>query len=367
MMLNAVVDTAIYMLDVDGRITSWSAGAERIKGYTADEIIGQHFSIFYTEEGRAAGRPALGLAVADRLGEFHSISKRVRKDGVIFDAEATIHPVRCQEGKLIGYAKITRDITEKLNSERDLEQTRIELLQAQKMQSIGRLTSGIAHDFNNLLQVILGNLDIIKWREQNMSERSQRMIENVRQAAERGALLTSRLLSFARKQIMQKTAIYANEIVEGMVDMLAGALGAKVELKTALAPNVWQVRVDRNQMETAILNLAVNAVDAMPEGGTLIIETHNNTLTLDDVRHQDNLEPGDYVTVCVSDTGMGMSKETLALACDPFFTTKGRAEGSGLGLSQVHGFARQSQGDLMIVSELGVGTMVRIYLPRWSM
>jgi signal transduction histidine kinase len=152
-----------------------------------------------------------------------------------------------------------------------------------------------------------------------------------------------------------------------MVDMLAGALGAKVELKTALAPNVWQVRVDRNQMETAILNLAVNAVDAMPEGGTLIIETHNNTLTLDDVRHQDNLEPGDYVTVCVSDTGMGMSKETLALACDPFFTTKGRAEGSGLGLSQVHGFARQSQGDLMIVSELGVGTMVRIYLPRWTM
>lgn len=366
MMINAVADTAIYMLDVNGKITTWNTGAERIKGYTADDVIGQHFSMFYTAEDQASQRPTRVLIAAERLGVFHGTGQRVRKDGTIFCADVTIHPVRDRNGKLFGYTKVTRDITERINAERELEQVRMELLQAQKMESIGKLTAGVAHDFNNLLQVILGNLDIIKWREQNMSERSQRMIETIRQAANRGANLTNRLLSFSRKQLMQTTTVYTNEIIEGMTDMLAGALAGKAELKTILADGVWQIRVDRNQMETAILNLVVNAVDAMPQEGKLIIETHNNTLTFDDTRHRDNLEPGDYVTICVSDTGTGMSPETLAQACEPFFTTKGVGEGSGLGLSQVYGFARQSRGDLVIVSELGVGTTIRIYLPRWT-
>jgi PAS domain S-box-containing protein len=366
MMVNAVADTAIYMVDVTGKITSWNTGAERIKGYTADEVIGRHYSIFFTAEDQAAQRPARNLMAANKAGSFRGTCQRVRKDGTIFTADVTIHPVRAPDGRLIGYTKVTHDITEKINAQRELEQTRVELLQAQKMQSIGRLTAGIAHDFNNLLQVILGNLDIIKWREQNMSERSQSMIETVRQAADRGALLTNRLLSFSRKQVMQTTTVYANEIIEGMADMLIGTLAGKADFKAILAEGVWQIRVDRNQMETAILNLIVNAVDAMPEGGKLVIETHNNTLTFDDVRHYEHLEPGDYVTVCVSDTGMGMSKETLAQAFEPFFTTKSVGQGSGLGLSQVYGFARQSRGDLMIVSELGVGTTVRIYLPRWT-
>jgi PAS domain S-box-containing protein len=358
LLVEGVVDCAIFMLDPEGRITNWNIGAERIKGYAASEIIGQHFSRFYTEEDRAEGVPQRALATAARTGKFEAEGWRVRKDGTRFWANVLIDAIRDDSGELIGFAKITRDMTERRAVEERLRQ-------AQKMEAIGQLTGGVAHDFNNLLTVIFGNLESLLRRLPERDEEDlRRLAEGAIRGATRAAQLTQRLLAFSRRQPLEPKPVNLNRLVAGACELLQRALGERVAVETVLGAGLWWVQVDPGQLESALLNLAVNSRDAMPEGGKLSIETANTYLDEADAAAQDNLAAGHYVLVAVSDTGTGMPKEIVARAFEPFFTTKAPGEGTGLGLSQVYGFIKQSGGHVQIYSEPGAGTTVKLYLPR---
>jgi signal transduction histidine kinase/CheY-like chemotaxis protein len=239
------------------------------------------------------------------------------------------------------------------------------LLQAQKMEAIGQLTGGVAHDFNNLLQVVIGNLDALRRRagDGGPLQDNQRLIENGLRGAQRGAALVERLLAFSRQQPLQPKTLDANRLVAGMSDLLRRTLGESIVIETVLAERLWLLSADPNQLESALLNLAVNARDAMPDGGKLVIETANTSFDSDSAAPQD-LTPGQYVMIAVYDSGEGMTEKVLTRAFDPFFTTKGIGQGTGLGLSQVYGFVRQSGGHVQIHSELRRGTAIKIYLPR---
>ena len=364
-LVEAITDYAIYMLDPNGAVSSWNPGAERFKGYAADEIVGRHFSCFYTEEDRAAGRPAAGLATAEREGRWETEGWRLRKDGSRFWAHVVIDCIRGDHGETLGFAKITRDITERRETERALEQAREALFQAQKMEAVGQLTGGVAHDFNNLLTVILGGLDTLRRSEPHETARRDRALEMATYAAERAASLTARLLAFSRRQPLQPTPTDLNVLARNMEDMLHHIVGETVELEVRLAQRLWAVEVDRNQVENAILNLAVNARDAMPAGGKLMIETANTFLDQSYTAKDAEVRPGRYVVVAVSDTGSGMSKEVLARVFEPFYTTKEVGRGAGLGLSMVYGFVKQSGGHVTIYSEPDQGTTVKLYFPRY--
>jgi len=364
LLVQGVTDYALYMLDLEGRVSSWNAGAERIKGYTRNEIHGHHFSRFYTEEEREAGVPTYGLRQAAETGRWETEGWRVRKDGSRFWAHVIIDAIRNDAGEHIGYAKITRDVTERKTAERELEETREALFQSQKMEAVGQLTGGVAHDFNNLLTVILGGLDTIARAKPTETARIRRALDMARHGAERAASLTSRLLAFSRKQALEPTPTDLNILVRNMADLLHRTLGEHVELESVLSPRLWTVEVDQNQLESAILNLAVNARDAMGSGGKLTIETQNTFLDESYTALDAEVRPGQYVAICVSDTGSGMSAETRARVFEPFFTTKELGRGTGLGLSMVYGFVKQSGGHITIYSEVGEGTTVKLYFPR---
>ena len=358
LLVKGVVDYAIFMLDREGRVTNWNTGAERIKGYAASEIIGQHFSRFYTEEDRAEGIPQRALATAVRTGKFEAEGWRVRKDGTRFWANVLIDAIRDDAGELIGFAKVTRDMTERRAVEERLRQ-------AQKMEAIGQLTGGVAHDFNILLTVIFGNLETLQRRlPEKDDDDLRRLVEGAIRGATRAAQLTHRLLAFSRRQPLEPKPVNLNRLVAAASELLQRTLGERVAVETVLGAGLWWVQVDPSQLESALLNLAVNARDAMPEGGKLTIETANTYLDEAYAAGQDDLAPGQYVLLAVSDTGTGMSKEIIVRAFEPFFTTKAPGEGTGLGLSQVYGFIKQSGGHVKIYSEPGEGTTVKLYLPR---
>lgn len=366
LLVNNVEDHAIYLLDPDGRISSWNAGAERIKGYRATEAIGRHFSEFYTAEERELDLPALALQKALEEGKHATEGWRVRKDGTRFWASVTIEPVY-DDGALVGFAKITRDFTLRREAELALEQTRQQLAQAQKMEAVGQLTGGIAHDFNNLLTVILGNLDIAIRRQQNdtLDEANlKRLLGGAIDGARRATTLTQRLLAFSRRQPLDPRRVDPNRAINEARDLLQTAVGESIQVIAVGIGGVWQMNVDRAQLDTALLNLAVNARDAMPEGGNITLETSNAFLDHDYARANPEVIPGDYVMIAVTDTGHGMDAETLARAVEPFYTTKPPGQGTGLGLSQVYGFVKQSGGHFKIYSEIGHGTAVRMYFPR---
>jgi PAS domain S-box-containing protein len=365
LLLEGITDYAIFMLDAEGRVSNWNPGAARIKGYTTKEIIGEHFSCFYSEEDRAAGRPGLGLATAAREGRFESEGWRIRKDGSRFWASAVIEAIRDRSGRLIGFAKITRDMTERLMQQEMLEQARAALIQSQKMEAIGQLTGGVAHDFNNLLTAVLGNLELLGRQPEIQSATPQRLIANAKRAVDRGASLTRRLLAFSRRQTLAPTLTDLNRLVAGMSDLLRRTLGERIAVETVLAGGLWAALVDQNQLEAALLNLAVNSRDAMPEGGKLTIETANTYLDEDYAASRSEVTPGQHVMLAVTDTGTGMAPDVQARAFEPFYTTKGADQGTGLGLSQVYGFVKQSGGHVAIYSEPGHGTTVKIYLPRY--
>jgi len=363
--VHAVTDYAIYMLDPRGYVTTWNAGAERIKGYAAEEIIGQHFSRFYTEEDRKAGVPEEALETAAREGKYETEAWRVRKDGSRFWASVVIDPVRDATGRLVGFAKVTRDISERLQHEEVLEQTRAALAQSQKMEAVGQLSGGIAHDFNNLLHVIKNAADLIQQRLPAADPDVQRYVGMVKRNVERAAGLTQHLLAFSRRQPLAPKRIDVDTTLSGVTELLQQALGEGIGIETALGSGVWPVFADPNQLETAVLNLAINARDAMPAGGKLTIETTNAFLDETYAAAHHEVRPGQYAMIAVSDTGTGMTREVVEKAFEPFFTTKG-AGGSGLGLSQVFGFIKQSGGHVKIYSEPGDGTTVKIYLPRFT-
>lgn len=352
-----VTDCAIYMLDPNGYVASWNPGAERIKGYSADEIIGRHFSQFYTVEDRAIGLPDRSLSLVTTQGKFEGEGWRMRKDGSRFWASVLIDPIYGPDHRVVGYAKITRDM-----SERRLIQE--QLNQAQKMEAIGQLTGGVAHDFNNLLTVILGNLDTVQRRASATDARLQRAIEHATRGAERAAALTHQLLAFARRQPLNPKPTGVNQLVTTLLELIRRTLPEAITVQSRLSAGVGQVSVDPNQMESALLNLAVNARDAMSGKGTLTISTDLVDIGEDDARRLGDLPAGQHAVISVIDTGAGMSAEVIARAFDPFFTTKPMGQGTGLGLSQVFGFVKQSGGTVKLQSEPGQGTTVKVYLPR---
>ena len=360
----SVVDYAIYMLDEEGHVSSWNPGAERAKGYTADEILGEHFSRFYTPEDVESQVPWKALETARTQGRFTAEGWRVRKDGTRFWASVVIDPVRGDDGKVIGFAKVTRDLTERRDAQLELEQSQQALFQSQKMEAVGQLTGGLAHDFNNLLAGITGSLDMMKVRlAQGRIGELERYITAAQGAASRAATLTHRLLAFARKQQLDPKAINANRLISDIEDLVRRTVGTNITIETILAAGLWPCYCDGNQLENAILNLCINARDAMPDGGRITIETANSWVD-DAGAQQRDMPPGQYVLICVSDTGVGMSEEVRSRAFDPFYTTKPVGKGTGLGLSMIYGFAKQSGGQARIYSEVEKGTTVKLYLPR---
>jgi len=357
-LVQGVTDYAIYMLDPEGRVASWNAGAQRIKGYAPEEIIGHHFSRFYTGEDRANGEPRRALDVALREGKFEREGWRIRKDGDRFWAHVVIDPIRDDSGNLIGFAKITRDLTERQEGQRALEQAREALIQSQKMEAIGQLTGGIAHDFNNLLMAILGSLELVR-RRLPEDPRITGLVDNAMQAAQRGASLTQRMLAFSRRQDLKPEAIDVPNLVRGMTDLLRRSLGPSLDIETRFPLVLARVQADANQLEMALLNLAVNARDAMPDGGRIVIAAREESAS----GPAAGLASGRYICLSVSDTGEGMDEATLAHATEPFFTTKGVGKGTGLGLSMIHGMAAQLGGQLVLKSRKGEGTTAELWLP----
>lgn len=357
LLVQGVTDYAIYMLDPDGIIRNWNAGGRLIKGYEDKEIIGEHFSRFYTEADRNAGEPEHGLLMAKLNGRHEKEGWRLRKDGSRFWASVVIDPI-WQDGRLLGFAKITRDITERHEAQLRLEQTQHALAQSQKIEAIGKLTLGLSHDFNNLLAVIVNSLDLILIHRQDAS-RTHELVEGALHAAERGSLLTRQLLAFAKGQNLTPERTDINELLLRSRELFTRACGPQSFFEMELQEPLPEVLVDAAQFEASVLNLVVNSRDAMPQGGRIAIRTRLRAAPED----LPDLAGKNYVCVEIYDTGVGMSEAILDRAVEPFFTTKEVGKGSGLGLSQVHGFASQSGGFVRLESEPGKGTTATIALP----
>jgi PAS domain S-box-containing protein len=354
LLIDSITDYGIYMINPAGIVTSWNPGAQKLKGYTSQEIVGQHFSRFYTDEDQRAGLPLRTLEVALREGRFEAEGWRVRKNGQRFWAHIVVEPIRTSTGAPVGFAKITRDLTDrKLAETKDRQITALKgravSLQSQKMEAIGTLSAGVAHDFNNILQSIVGSLELVS-DDLADGTTAREFVGIALGAAIRGSSLTQHLLAYARKQVLQPQRVALAPFVSDMRQLLARTLGPHISIEARVDQTPY-VLVDPGQLQTALLNLAINAAHAMPRGGTLSIRAHEES------------EAGhDWVAIAVTDTGVGMDEATLAQAVEPFFTTKG-TEGTGLGLSMVNGFAEQSGGRFAITSAPGEGTTIELRLP----
>jgi PAS domain S-box-containing protein len=355
LLVEGVADYALYMLDPNGVVTSWNIGGQRIKGYAPTEIIGQHFSRFYTEVDRTNGKPLHALRIAREQGRYEEEGWRVRKDGTFFWASVIIDPIY-ENGNLVGFAKITRDITERREAQLKLEQMHQQLAESQKLDALGQLTGGVAHDFNNLLMIISGSLHTLK-KAVGDDPKYQRAVSAIEGATKRGASLTSQLLTFARRQSVNPQVIDVAERINAVREVLDTGVGSAMTLQFDVAPGVWPIMVDVTEFETALVNLVINARDAMTTGGVITISAHNDT------RGGEAGTDG-HVAISVEDTGTGIAPDILSKIFDPFFTTKPIGKGTGLGLSQVHGFAHQAGGTVKVASELGHGTKITILLPR---
>ena len=352
MLVEGVRDYAIYMLDPTGRITNWNSGAEAIKGYSASEIVGEHFSRFYTEGDRASGEPQRALETALATGVYEREAWRVRKDGSLFRAHVVIDPIFNDDGDHIGFAKITRDVTDQHKAREELEEARLALAQSQKLQALGELTGGIAHDFNNLMTVIEGSADFLLRKPDLPIDKRMKYLEAIAETASRATTLTDHLLAFARRQPIQPEVLDVNVRIDAFAEVLARTIGSEIDVELNLAPDLRAVEVDVGQLENALLNAALNARDAMPNGGRLTITTSNVP----------DCDSG-AVLVEIADTGLGMPQRVIERAFEPFFTTKDVGKGTGLGLSQIHGFAAQAGGRAEIRSAEGEGTTISLILP----
>lgn len=355
LLVEGVADYALYMLDPNGIITSWNIGGERIKGYSPSEILGQHFSRFYTETDRANGKPARALGIAREKGRYEEEGWRVRKDGTFIWASVVIDPIY-EDGELVGFAKITRDITERRNTQLKLEAMQKQLAESQKFDALGQLTGGVAHDFNNLLMIISGSLHVLK-RGGDDEAKLKRAVSAIETATKRGAALTNQLLTFARRQSVNPQAIDFADRIAAIREVLDAGVGSSVRLAYEVSRDVWPIKADVSELETALLNLVINARDAMPDGGTVTIRARNVVL-------DESTLAGEFVAIDIADTGLGIPSDVLDKIFEPFFTTKPIGKGTGLGLSQVHGFAHQAGGTVKVASALGKGTTFTILLPR---
>ncbi|MFA5547384.1 MAG: PAS domain S-box protein [Porticoccaceae bacterium] len=345
---------AILVRDLDYRISYWNKGAEALYGWRAEEVLGNLYGAGVEGEARRELEAANArvLAEGDWRGQLH----QKRKDGRAITVEAHWTLVRDDNGEPRSVLCIHSDISERLALEERLRQS-------QRLESLGQLTGGVAHDFNNLLTVILGNAELLA-EELADDRRLGKLAEMIRNASERGADLTQRLLAVARRQVLEPSDVAIDELLADMSGLLRRTLHENIEIDLRVAPDTWRAVADPGQLEGAVLNLCINARDAMPAGGLLTIETANRVLDADYCARHGDIAPGPYVMIAVSDTGVGVPAENLPRIFDPFFTTKEKGKGTGLGLSMVYGFVKQSRGHVSVYSEVGVGTTVKIYLPR---
>jgi PAS domain S-box-containing protein len=355
LLVDNVADYALFMLDTEGIVSTWNVGAQRIKGYAPSEIIGRHFSCFYTDTDRAAGKPACALSIAREKGRFEDDGFRVRKDGSFFRASVVIDPIY-DSGELVGNAKITRDVTERYEAALQLQKVQKQLADSQRLDALGQLTGGVAHDFNNLLMIISGSLIYMR-KAAESDERLRRSVLAIEKAADRGANLTRQLLTFARRQSVTPEVVNFRERSLEIGDLLRTAAGKEIDFEVEVDFGIWPILVDLSEFETALVNLTINARDAMPRGGKLSLAVSNRHL--DESDHH-----GDFIAFSMTDTGLGIPPDIVAKVFEPFFTTKAVGKGTGLGLSQVHGFVHQAGGFLDLNSEMGKGTRITLYLPR---
>jgi two-component system cell cycle sensor histidine kinase/response regulator CckA len=356
LMIDGAKDHAFYVLDGENRVIEWNRGAQRLFGYSAQEVLGKTLARTYPEQEAPTGATTRAWRSAHG-SQFEEVRIRLRKDGTTFWAQTLTTPLQGADGRSV-LSMMTRDITER----RILEQ---ELRQAQKMEDFGRLAGGVAHDFNNLLTVIngYGNFLLTSLPAQS---RVKEDVQEIVRAGERAASLTRQLLAFSRKQVLEPKILDLNKIVSEMEKMLRRLIGEDVEFVTACPDGLQRIKADPGQVEQVIMNLAVNARDAMPKGGRLTIETRDVELNQAYTRKHPGLMPGRYVLLSVSDTGTGMSERTLTRIFEPFFTTKGPGKGTGLGLSTVFGIVKQSGGHVSVKSEVGKGTIFEVYFPSAS-
>lgn len=367
LLVESVHDYAIFMLDPKGNVVSWNAGAERIQGFKAQDIVGRHFSRFYPEttEGTTWRNE---LDVAAREGRLEVEGIRVRKDGTEFLANEVVTPVRDEDGTLRGFAKVTRDITERVHAQQEKESLESQLHQVQKLESVGQLAGGIAHDFNNILAVISNCANfVLDALERLPLEGDDREViqdvEEIKTASERARSLTRQLLVFSRRDAAEPRVLDVNEVITNMTKLMRRAVGESVSIRTELDPATGFVFADPGQLEQVLLNLAINARDAMSGSGSLVIATSEVSLDEHSARRFVELSAGDYVRIEVTDTGSGMPPDVIEKAFDPFFTTKPKGQGTGLGLATVYGIVRKARGHIGIRSRPGLGTTFTIHLP----
>jgi PAS domain S-box-containing protein len=354
----ALARDPFLIADSEGIWLSASPAWTDILGWSQEELIGRTSEwMEHPDDVKQTRGEVQDLADGHPTIRFENRFRTKRGDYRIFSWTAV------PEGDLI-YC-VARDVTRHRADAQALAETEAALRQAQKMETLGQLTGGVAHDFNNLLQIVTGNLDLLQRALPDDQPRLRRAADNAMAGAERAAILTQRLLAFSRRQPLAPDRVDPNRLIAGMSDLLHRTLGEMIEVETVQSPRVWPVEIDVNQMENALLNLAVNARDAMPQGGKLTIEVANTHLDSHYAATEQEITPGQYVLICVSDTGMGMDADTLSHAIEPFFTTKDVGRGTGLGLSMVYGFVKQSGGHVRVYSEAGHGTTVKIYLPRY--
>lgn len=389
LLVEGVKDYAIFMLDASGKIVSWNTGAERLHGYRRDDILGQQLECFYRPDDVENNLPGRHLQKACKSGRFEGEVWLRRKDRSEFCAIVVICPVLDEMRKLIGFSQITRDATETKRAEETarrlieeeaarkaaeehadiimqqrekLRVTMDALIQAQKMEAVGQLAGGIAHDFNNLLTVILGYCNLIL-KNLKPDDPFRFSIDSIAEAGERASALTSQLLAFSRQSVMEPKVLDLNEVVRKTERLLGRLIGEDIQLEVKLDPDLHRIKFDPGQMGQVIMNLAINARDAMPKGGRFTIETHNIDLSADCAQVHPDAVPGPHVKLTITDTGTGMSPEILARIFEPFFTTKGVGQGTGLGLAVVHGIVKQSGGFLAVSSQPDLGSCFKIFLP----
>lgn len=346
---------SIIITDADGLITYVNPAFERTTGYTLNELLGQHPRVFKSGAHSQSFYEAL-WATLKRGDTWRGRFINKRKDGTLFHEEASISPVVNNAGGISGYVAVKRDITR----ETDLEQ---QFHAAQRMEAVGQLASGIAHDFNNLLAAILGNVELLE-ETAGTNQTVRDRLTVVRQAANRATGLIRQLLAFSRRQALQPEVLNLNEVVNETVTMLGRLLGDNIGIVTHLTPQLFKINADAGQLQQTILNLAINARDAMPEGGTLTIATSNVELTDEYLTSHRVVQPGKYVLLSVGDSGTGMTHEVQSRIFEPFFTTKPKGKGTGLGLATVYGIVKQSGGYIWVYSEVGRGSIFKIYLPK---
>ena len=359
-LVDDVADHAVFVLDTAGRVASWNNSAQRITGHVQEEVLGKPFGIFYRPDERRSGEAVRALELAIQKGKHELEGWRIRKDGTPFFVTGVVSVIRNAKGDLIGFSSIMRDTTERRDTQEKLVEAREQLAMAQKMEAIGKLTGGIAHDFNNLLMIIGGNAQTFK---RLLDPKLPRAIEAIQTAAKRGETLTRQLLTFSRSQHLSPSVINIAAVVRNMRPMIESSLRGNIVYKEDVVPGTILTKVDLAELELAIVNIAVNARDAMPHGGTF-------TLSLAPVNEpqdaQGNRLEGGFASISFGDTGAGIPPNLLSKIFDPFFTTKEVGKGTGLGLSQVYGFVHQAGGTIKVDSRVGEGTTFTVYLPLCS-